>query len=246
MTREEISCSGVRDGPLLFYLMPGCRQLVPQRRLECHGSHGRVHPLLQQGADAVPDVWTRRVQTPACPGHARNETPGSAALNHVDRRPAHDILERFHKLDDKPERETRRLGIDSGADSELRALARRKGHPAHSPIALLPVYTAAPPVSVSWTGNGLFVTISSIMTNATRVEVRRGKNESAASLIRRFSRRAQGLNLVRGMRASRYYARVKSKNVQHQRALVRSERINEYNEQVKLGKIDPAARRGRK
>ena len=86
------------------------------------------------------------------------------------------------------------------------------------------------------------------MQNAVRVEVRRGKNESAASLIRRFSRRAQGLNLVRGMRSRRYYSRVKSKNVQHTRALVRAQRIGEYNEQVKLGKIDPAARktRGRK
>ena len=84
------------------------------------------------------------------------------------------------------------------------------------------------------------------MQKATRVEVRRGKNESAASLIRRFSRRAQGLNLVRSLRAQRYYSRVKSKNVQHQRALIRSERINEYNQLVKLGKIDPAARKTRK
>lgn len=84
------------------------------------------------------------------------------------------------------------------------------------------------------------------MQKATRVEVRRGKNESAASLIRRFSRRAQGLNLVRSMRNRRYYSRIKSKNVQHQRALIRSERINEYNQLVKLGKIDPAARKTRK
>lgn len=83
---------------------------------------------------------------------------------------------------------------------------------------------------------------------ATRVEVRRSKNESATALIRRFSRRAQGLNLVRSMRNRRYYVRQKSKNVEHSRALKRSERINEYNELVKLGKIDPAARktRGRK
>ncbi len=83
---------------------------------------------------------------------------------------------------------------------------------------------------------------------ATRIEVRRGKNESATSLIRRFSRRAQGINLVRSMRNARYYVRGKSKNVQHMRAMVRGERIAEYNEQVKLGKIDPAARktRGRK
>lgn len=86
------------------------------------------------------------------------------------------------------------------------------------------------------------------MTNATRVEVRRGKNESAASLIRRFSRRAQGLNLVRMMRKRRYYSRQKSKNVEHMRALVSLERRTQYNELVKLGKIDPAARRtkGRK
>ena len=86
------------------------------------------------------------------------------------------------------------------------------------------------------------------MNNATRVEVRRGKNESSASLIRRFSRRGQGLGLVRALRKIRYYSRDKSKNVAHTRAMIRGERIAEYNEQVKLGKIDPAARktRGRK
>lgn len=86
------------------------------------------------------------------------------------------------------------------------------------------------------------------MQNATRVEVRRGKNESAASLIRRFSRRSQGLGLVRAMRNRRYFARSKSKNVEHTRAMIRGERISEYNELVKLGKIDPSARKtkGRK
>jgi hypothetical protein len=86
------------------------------------------------------------------------------------------------------------------------------------------------------------------MEKATRIEVRRGKNESATSLIRRFSRRAQGINLVRSMRVARYYVRQKSKNVEHMRAMVKGERIAEYNQLVKLGKIDPAARktRGRK
>lgn len=87
----------------------------------------------------------------------------------------------------------------------------------------------------------------SAVKNAVRVEVRRGKNESSASLIRRFSRRAQGLNLVRGLRGQRYFSRVKSKNVQHARAMVKGARRAEYNELVKLGKIDPAARtKGRK
>lgn len=84
------------------------------------------------------------------------------------------------------------------------------------------------------------------MNNAVRVEVVRSKNESSASLIRRFSRRGQGLGLVRALRKRRYFVREKSKNVDHMRAMVRGERIAEYNEQVKLGKIDPAARRTKK
>ncbi len=86
-------------------------------------------------------------------------------------------------------------------------------------------------------------------TATARVEVRRGKNESTASLIRRFSRRAQGLGLVREMRKRRYYIRIKSKNVDHKRALVGVARRANYEELVKLGKIDPtqrATKKGRK
>jgi ribosomal protein S21 len=78
------------------------------------------------------------------------------------------------------------------------------------------------------------------MINATRVEVRRGKNESSASLIRRFSRRSQGLGLLRELRKRRYFIREKSDNVDHARAMVRGKRSAEYHELVKLGKIDPA------
>ena len=81
------------------------------------------------------------------------------------------------------------------------------------------------------------------MVDATRVEVRRGKNESSSALIRRFSRRSQGLGLVREMRDRRYYKRHKSKNVDHKRALISLARRANYNELVKLGKIDPTARR---
>lgn len=85
------------------------------------------------------------------------------------------------------------------------------------------------------------------MLSATRVEVRRGKNESTTSLIRRFTRRAQGLNLVRSMRGRRYFVRQKSKNVDHARAMVRTARRDKFNEDVKLGKIDLAElTRGRK
>ena len=83
------------------------------------------------------------------------------------------------------------------------------------------------------------------MTAGTRVEVRRGKNESSTALIRRFTRRAQGLGLVREMRDRRYWQRTKSKNVGHKRALITKARRERYHELVKLGKIDPAAKRVR-
>ena len=83
------------------------------------------------------------------------------------------------------------------------------------------------------------------MSADTRVAVERGKNESATALIRRFTRRAQGLGLVREMRDRRYYERTKSKNVGHKRALINKARRENYNELVKLGKIDPAAKKVR-
>jgi ribosomal protein S21 len=83
-------------------------------------------------------------------------------------------------------------------------------------------------------------------TAGTRVEVSRGKNESSTALIRRFTRRVQGLGLVREVRNRRYWEREKSKNVGHKRALVSKTRRESYNEQVKLGKIDPAAKKTRK
>ena len=73
--------------------------------------------------------------------------------------------------------------------------------------------------------------------------MKRSKNESSTALIRRFSRRAQGLGLVREIRDRRYWKRSKSKNVDHKRALISKVRREKYQELVKLGKIDPAARR---
>lgn len=84
------------------------------------------------------------------------------------------------------------------------------------------------------------------MAAGTRIEVRRGKNESSTALIRRFTRKAQGLGLVREMRDRRYFKRTKSKNVGLKRALISLARREKYNELVKLGKIDPAAKKIRK
>lgn len=77
----------------------------------------------------------------------------------------------------------------------------------------------------------------------TRVEVLRAKNESSSALVRRFTRRSKDLGLVREMRSRRYWKRSTSKNIEHKRALVSKTRRDTYNELVKLGKIDPAARR---
>jgi ribosomal protein S21 len=84
-----------------------------------------------------------------------------------------------------------------------------------------------------------------MLGTSTRVEVKRGKNESSAALIRRFSRRAQGLGIVREMRDKRYFERARSKNVEHKRALINKVRREQYHELVKLGKIDPSAKRVR-
>jgi ribosomal protein S21 len=81
------------------------------------------------------------------------------------------------------------------------------------------------------------------MAADTRIEVSRGKNESSTALIRRFTRRAQGLGLVREIRNNRYWHRATSKNVGHKRALITKVRRENYNELVKLGKIDPAAKK---
>lgn len=83
------------------------------------------------------------------------------------------------------------------------------------------------------------------MISAARIEVRRGKNESSSALIRRFTRRTQDLGLVREVRGRRYWQRTRSKNVNHKRALITKSRRENYNELVKLGKIDPAARSSR-
>ncbi|HQU08057.1 MAG: hypothetical protein B7X04_03525 [Parcubacteria group bacterium 21-54-25] len=84
------------------------------------------------------------------------------------------------------------------------------------------------------------------MTGAIRVEVRRSKNESSIALIRRFSRRAKDASLVQHMRRRRYYTRLKSKNVERRHALVSLSRRQHYHELVKLGKIDPNARKERR
>ncbi|MBL1434317.1 30S ribosomal protein S21 [Candidatus Wolfebacteria bacterium] len=83
------------------------------------------------------------------------------------------------------------------------------------------------------------------MNNVIRAEVVRKGNENSMSLIRRFSRRAMSAAIVRTVRNRRFYDRSISKNMQQKNRLHSLAKRAKYEEDVKLGKIDPNARRTR-
>lgn len=83
------------------------------------------------------------------------------------------------------------------------------------------------------------------MNNAVRVEVSKKGSENSTSLIRRFSRRAMSAAIVRTMRNRRFFDRPLSKNVEHKNKMHSLTKRAKYDEDVKLGKIDPTARRTR-
>ncbi len=72
---------------------------------------------------------------------------------------------------------------------------------------------------------------------ATNVEVTRNNNESSANVIRRFTKRMQGAGIVPKVRGGRYFTRLKSRNVNRTARLKKIEKREEYEKQVKLGKI---------
>ena len=79
---------------------------------------------------------------------------------------------------------------------------------------------------------------------STNAEVQKSGNETALSVIRKFSRRVQGAGLIRTVRAGRYFARDTSKIVKKKRALKLIKRRAEYKQLVKEGKITEAPARG--
>ena len=68
-------------------------------------------------------------------------------------------------------------------------------------------------------------------------EVQRSGNETAISVIRKFSRRVQGTGLVKSVRSRRYFVRDASKIVRKKRALKLIKRRTEYEQLVKEGKV---------
>lgn len=74
-------------------------------------------------------------------------------------------------------------------------------------------------------------------------EVNKTGSESNANLLRRFSKRVQGLNLVRKTRQNRFASRTKSDLKKKLDALKRLDRRAKYERAWKLGKIQDVVRK---
>jgi ribosomal protein S21 len=79
---------------------------------------------------------------------------------------------------------------------------------------------------------------------SVNAEVVKNEGESAINLIRRFSKRVQGAQIITRMRANRYHARIKSRSVQRKQALKLIRRRQEVQELIKMGKMLERAPRG--
>lgn len=72
---------------------------------------------------------------------------------------------------------------------------------------------------------------------AQNVQVERNNNESSANVIRRFTKRVQNSGIIPRMRNARYHERQKSENVRRTNRLRKLAKKEEYENLLKLGKI---------
>ncbi len=72
---------------------------------------------------------------------------------------------------------------------------------------------------------------------AINVQVEKNNNESSANVIRRFQKRVQGAGIIQKVRNSRYYTRVKSRNVDRMARLKKLAKKETYEKLLKLGKV---------
>ena len=72
---------------------------------------------------------------------------------------------------------------------------------------------------------------------AINVAVDKNNNESSANVIRRFQKRVQGAGIIQKVRTGRYYARIKSENVQRMAKLKKLAKKEIYEKMLKLGKV---------
>ncbi|HVZ75711.1 MAG TPA: hypothetical protein VG934_00325 [Candidatus Paceibacterota bacterium] len=84
---------------------------------------------------------------------------------------------------------------------------------------------------------------------AVNAEVSKNEGESAVNLIRRFTKRVQGAQVLTRMRSRRYHSRIKSRAVNRKHALKVIARREEVQELIKMGKMierQPGDRRPRR
>ncbi len=79
---------------------------------------------------------------------------------------------------------------------------------------------------------------------AVNAEVHKNDTENEVALIRRFSKRVQGVGLIQGLRKRRYHARPKSAAVRRKQTLKAIARREHVQEQIKLGKMELRTGRG--
>jgi len=72
---------------------------------------------------------------------------------------------------------------------------------------------------------------------AINVQVEKNNNESSANVMRRFTKRVQGAGIIKKVRDSRYFSRMKSENVQRTAKLKKLGKKETYEKLLKLGKI---------
>jgi ribosomal protein S21 len=72
---------------------------------------------------------------------------------------------------------------------------------------------------------------------ATNVQVEKNQNESSANVIRRFTKRIQNAGIVQRVRKIRYYSRTKSDNVHKEARLKKLVKKEDFEKQLKLGKV---------
>ncbi len=69
------------------------------------------------------------------------------------------------------------------------------------------------------------------------VEIVKSGTENSLSVIRKFTRKMQGTQIVQNSRKNRYFARQMSDTVKRKKALKRIGRTAKYNQLLKEGKI---------
>jgi hypothetical protein len=79
---------------------------------------------------------------------------------------------------------------------------------------------------------------------SVNAEVHKNDGETTINLIRRFSKRVQGAQVISRMRGRRYHARVKSRMVTRKQTLKVIKRRENVQELIKLGKMIEKPTRG--